>query len=222
MRCPYPCAAAARGGARRSAKDCWSYPWPGLSSALRRRSSDVPVKSRKPLGCSDVVPDAAVHFAGDPLARHRLAQERRELSLGTRSDALEELGAIKTDAAEGQLRFAVRVDLGAPQAEVSLRMVRWIRDQNEVREIPSERAADESGEVEIAEDVAVDGDERFGAQKRQRRGDSTGGFKRLGLARGADRDAPGAPPARSGPPPNAPSAAIGYELSAITPSERVA
>src|SRR6266851_7754100 len=221
MRCPYPCAAAARGGARRSAKDCWSYPWPGLSSALRRRSSDVPVKSRKPLGCSDVVPDAAVHFAGDPLARHRLAQERRELSLGTRSDALEELGAIKTDAAEGQLGFAVRVDFGAPQAEVSLRMVRWIRDQNEVREIPSERAADESGEVEIAEDVAVDGDERFGAQKRQRLDDSAGGFERLGLARVADRDAQGAPVAESGLDQVAEMRVIDYDLADTRPRERL-
>src|SRR6266446_9689900 len=193
MRCPYPCAAAARGGARRSAKDCWSCPWPGLSSALRRRSSDVPIKSRKPLGRADVVPDAAMHFTGDLLARHRCAQERRELSFGARLDALEELGAIKTDAAEGQLRFTVRTDLGASQAEISLRMVRRIRDQNEVREVLAQRAADEGGEVEIAEDVAVDGDERTLAQKRQRLGDSAGGFKRLGLARVADRDAEAAP-----------------------------
>src|SRR6266542_5074419 len=115
MRCLCPCAAAARGGARRSAKDCWSCPWPGLSSALRRRSSDVPVKSRKPLGCADVVPDAAMHFAGDPLARHRRAQERRELSSGARLDALEELGAIKTKALDGKLRLAVRVNFGACQ-----------------------------------------------------------------------------------------------------------
>src|SRR6266851_4517253 len=99
MRCPYPCAAAARGGARRSATHCWSCPWPGLSSALRRRSSDALVQRRKPLGRADVVPDAAMHFTGDPLARHCRAQERRELSLGTRLDALEEFGAIKTDAA---------------------------------------------------------------------------------------------------------------------------
>src|SRR6266496_2525075 len=198
MRCPYPCAAAARGGARRSAKDCWSCPWPALSSALRRRSSDVPIKSRKPLGRADVVPDAAMHFTGDLLARHRCAQERRELSFGARLDALEELGAIKTDAAEGQLGFAVRVDFGAPQAEISLRMVRRIRDQNQVREILPQRAADQSGEVEIAEDVAVDGDERFGAQKRQRLDDSAGGFERLGFARVADRDAQGTPIAESG------------------------
>jgi len=128
-----------------------------------------------------------MHFAGDLLASHRRAQERRELSFGARSDALEELGAIKTDAAEGQLRFAVGFDLGASQAEVSFRMVRRIRDQNEVREILSQRAADESGEVEIAEDVAVDGDERLGAQKRQCLGDSAGGFERLRFARVVER-----------------------------------
>src|SRR5713101_5763706 len=149
MRRLCPCAAAARGGAPRSATHCWSYPWPGLSSALRQRSSDALAQRRKPLGRADVVPDAAMHFTGDPLARHRRAQDRRELSLGARLDALEEFGAVKTDAAEGQLGFAVRVDFGASKAEVSLRMVRRIRDQNEVREILSQHTADQSGEVEI-------------------------------------------------------------------------
>src|SRR6266699_2707357 len=76
--------------------------------------------------------------------------------------------------------------------------MRGIRDQYQVREISFQRGADETGEVEVAEEVAVDDEERFIAEERKRLCNSARGFERLGFARVADRDAEAASVAERG------------------------
>ncbi len=66
--------------------------------------------------------------------------------------------------------------------------MRRIRDQYQVREILFQRGAGESGEVEVAEEVAVHREERPIAEQGKRLCNSPRGFERLGFARVADRD----------------------------------
>src|SRR5205823_6013927 len=54
------------------------------------------------------------------------------------------------------------------------------------------------GEVEVAEEVAVHGEERPLAEQGKRQGNSAGGFERFGFARVADRDAEAASIAERG------------------------
>src|SRR6266496_241398 len=68
-------------------------------------------------------------------------------------------------------------------------MMRRVRDQYQMREILFQRGPNETGEVEIAEEVAVDDKEGTIAEQMKRLCDSPRGFERLGLARVADRDA---------------------------------
>src|SRR5256885_5432716 len=74
-----------------------------------------------------------------------------------------------------------------------MRVMRRIRDQQQVREILLKVGPNEAGEVEVAEEVAVHGEERPLAEQGKRQGNSAGGFERFGLARGAERDAGTAP-----------------------------
>src|SRR5436309_2740302 len=67
--------------------------------------------------------------------------------------------------------------------------MRGIRDQYQMREILSQCGPNETREVEVAEEVAVDDEERSIAEQGKRLRDSARGFQRLGFARVADRDA---------------------------------
>src|SRR5881396_68112 len=67
--------------------------------------------------------------------------------------------------------------------------MRRISDQYQMREILSQGVPNETREVEVAEEVAVDDEEGFIAEQGERLGDSPGGFERLGFARVADCDA---------------------------------
>src|SRR5712691_13044059 len=76
--------------------------------------------------------------------------------------------------------------------------MRRIRDQYQVRKISFQRSSDESGEVEVAEEVAVDDEERPTAEQGKRLCDSARGFERLGFVRVANRDAEAASIAERG------------------------
>src|SRR3989442_1617016 len=67
--------------------------------------------------------------------------------------------------------------------------MRRIRDQYQVREILFQRGPNETGEVEVAEEVAVDDEEGSIAEQVKRLRDTPRGLERLGFARVADRDA---------------------------------
>src|SRR2546425_12216666 len=67
--------------------------------------------------------------------------------------------------------------------------MRRIRDQYQVREILFQRGPNETGEVEVAEEVAVDDEEGSIAKEGKRLRDTPRGLERLGFARVADRDA---------------------------------
>src|SRR6266481_5554943 len=67
--------------------------------------------------------------------------------------------------------------------------MRRIRDEYQMRAILFQRGPNETGEVEVAEEVAVDDDEGPIAEQGQRLGNSPRGFEGLGFARVADRDA---------------------------------
>src|SRR5437762_5671416 len=67
--------------------------------------------------------------------------------------------------------------------------MRRIRDQYQMREILSQCGPNETREVEVAKEVAVDDEEGFIAEQGKRPGDSPRSFERLGFARVADRDA---------------------------------
>src|SRR5260221_5918712 len=67
--------------------------------------------------------------------------------------------------------------------------MRRIRDQHQVREILFQRGPGESGEVDVAEEVAVHREEGPIAEQGKRLCDSPRGLERLGFARIADRDA---------------------------------
>src|SRR6266704_1042970 len=67
--------------------------------------------------------------------------------------------------------------------------MRGIRDQYQMREILSQCGPNETREIEVAEEVAVDDEERSIAEQGKRLRDSARGFQRLGFARVADRDA---------------------------------
>src|SRR6266571_2747020 len=74
--------------------------------------------------------------------------------------------------------------------------MRRIRDQYQMREILSQCGPNETREVEVAEEVAVDDEEGFIAEQGKRPGDSPRSFERLGFARVADRDAEAASTAK--------------------------
>src|SRR5712664_1428887 len=65
--------------------------------------------------------------------------------------------------------------------------MRRIRDQHQVREILFQRGPGESGEVDVAEEVAVHREEGPIAEQGKRLCDSPRGFERLGFARIAER-----------------------------------
>src|SRR5438128_11796184 len=67
--------------------------------------------------------------------------------------------------------------------------MRRIRDQHQMREILFQRGPNETGEVEVAEQIAVDDEERLIAEQWKSLCNSARGFERLGFARVADRDA---------------------------------
>src|SRR5712691_1008885 len=67
--------------------------------------------------------------------------------------------------------------------------MRRIRDEYQMREILFQRGPNETGEVEVAEEVAVDDEEGPVAEQGQRLGNSPRGFERLGFVRVADCDA---------------------------------
>src|SRR5258706_14342309 len=67
--------------------------------------------------------------------------------------------------------------------------MRRIRVQEQVREIWYQGGPGESGEVEVAEEVAVHREEAPIAEQGKRLCDSPRGFERFGFARIADRDA---------------------------------
>src|SRR5260221_101453 len=79
-----------------------------------------------------------------------------------------------------------------------LRVMRRIRDEYQMREILFQRGPNETGEVEVAEEVAVDDKEGPVAEQVKRLCDSPRGFERLGLARVADGDAEAASIAERG------------------------
>src|SRR5882672_6294218 len=159
-----------------------------LSSASAERSSNL-VQLGESLRRADIVPFAAMHFARHQTARHRSAQQRRDLPLGSRFYAGKERRLVPADPAEGPFRVARVAYLRAAQGEVSARMVRGVRDQHQMRELLFRRARDQSGEIEIAKDVAVDGEKRCLAEQRKRLGDSSRGLQRLGLGGIANRHA---------------------------------
>src|SRR5882762_8344458 len=67
--------------------------------------------------------------------------------------------------------------------------MRRIRDQYQMREILFQRGPNETGEVEVAEEIAVDDEERLIAEQWKSLCNSARGLERLGFARVADRDA---------------------------------
>src|SRR2546429_2459321 len=98
--------------------------------------------------------------------------------------------------------------------------MRRIRDQHQVREILLKVGPNEAGEVEVAEEVAVDDEEGLIAEQGKRQGNSAGGFERLGFARVADFDAR---TAAGAPRPLGPWAEVrggGYDLPDGPPRER--
>src|SRR5580765_5956432 len=127
-----------------------------LSSASAERSSRF-VQLGQSLRWTDVMPLAAMQVDGDQAAYHRRTQQRCELPLGAGSHAGKELGPVQTDSAEGRFVITRFADLRSAQHEVPLRMVRRIVHKDQMREVPFQGMHDQSGEIEVAENVAIDG-----------------------------------------------------------------
>jgi lipoic acid synthetase len=109
-----------------------------------------------------------------PSAQRRQGKARR---LGS---VLEERGAIQTDPAEGMARPALGAHAAIVQGEIAERMMRWIRHEDEAREIVGAERVGLAQRLEtvVGPHVAVDDDERIDTEERQRAVDPAAGLER--------------------------------------------
>ena len=138
------------------------------------------------------MPRTRVKFSRDPARRHGIPEQRRQRCLAAADNAVKQPRVVQSDAGEGPHVPAVTrvprvmavLHTVAMKQKVAARVLWRVGDQHQMGEVGAERTLRERGEIEVAEDIAVDDHEWFGAQQGQRIGDAAsrlqgGTFRRI-------------------------------------------